>query len=265
VADVELAGILFAPHYARAQPRDCIVPSVMLRAAADEAAEAVSQLLHGEGFAVLDIAGGWAWGYCLHDHYVGYLPADALGDAREPSHVVTVPEALLFSAPDIKSPVRVIWPIGACFAGVENGSFVACDEGYLHRRHVAPLGEVREDFTKVAESLSGLPYLWGGRGAGGIDCSGLIQVALARAGVAAPRDTDQQRTSLGRELGAKEPLRRGDIIFFPGHAGLMADTQRLIHANAYTMGVTIEPLADFVARLSPNHDKPVLARRRIEL
>jgi hypothetical protein len=45
----------------------------------------------------------------------------------------------------------------------------------------------------------------------------------------------------------------------------MADTQRLIHANAYTMGVTIEPLADFVARLSPNHDKPVLARRRIEL
>lgn len=264
MADVALAGALFAPHYARAEQFRCVASSAMLRAAPDEGAEAVSQLLHGEGFAVLEVAGGWAWGYCLHDHYVGYLPASAVGEASEPSHIVTVPQALLFSTPDIKSPARV-WPVGARFSGEESGVFVACEEGFLHRRHVAPLGERAGDFVSVAESLAGLPYLWGGRGAGGIDCSGLIQVALARAGIAAPRDTDQQRAALGRELGARETLRRGDIIFFPGHAGLMADTERLIHANAYTMGVTIELLADFVARLSPNHDRPVLARRRIEI
>lgn len=264
MADAALAGTLFAPHYARAEQRMCLAPSVMLRATPGDAAEAVSQLLRGEGFAMLDVAGGWAWGYCVHDHYVGYLPADALAEAEAPTHIVSAPQALLFSAPDIKSPVRAIWPIGARFAGEEAGVFVRCGELYLHHRHVAPADSRVADPVAVAESLVGLPYLWGGRGGGGIDCSGLIQLALARAGHAAPRDTDQQRAALGRELGADEPLQRGDVVFFPSHAGLMVDRERLIHANAYTMGVTIEPLADFVARLAPNHDRPVLARRRIE-
>lgn len=34
--------------------------------------------LSEEEFALLDITGGWAWGYRLSDHLVGYLPADRL-------------------------------------------------------------------------------------------------------------------------------------------------------------------------------------------
>lgn len=236
----------------------------MVHVAPDDTAEAVSQLLMGEAFAVLDVAKGWAWGYCVHDHYVGYVPADALGEAVDHSHIVTAATCLVFSAPDIKSPVKARWPLGARFAGVESGGFVVCEDGYVHRRHADLIDSREADAVAVAERFTGAPYLWGGRGAGGIDCSGLIQIALGRIGIAAPRDTDQQQAAeLGVALPAGEPLRRGDLIFFPSHVGFMVDGERLIHANAHSMTVAIEPLADLVARLKPNHDKPIRDRRRL--
>jgi len=264
IADIALAGRLFAPHYARPRHHGCVATSAMLRARPDHAAEAVSQLLLGEGFAALDIAGGWAWGYCLHDHYVGYVPADALGEPVAATHIVSAARALVFVAPDLKSPVVATWPMGARFAGVEQDGFIACDAGYLHRRHVMRVDEREPDAVAVAERLIGAPYLWGGRGDGGADCSGLIQTALGRAGIAAPRDTDQQLDAgLGAEIRPDAPLRRGDLIFFPAHVGMMADGERVIHANAYTMDVTVEPLAELVARLAPDHEQPIIARRRL--
>ena len=238
----------------------------MVRNAPGHEAEAVSQLLHGEGFDVLDVAKGWAWGYCVHDHYVGYVPADALGEPIEPTHIIPVPLALIFAAPDIKSPVIARWSMGVRFAGVEANGFVAGGGGYLHRRHVAPIGTIEADPVEAAESFTGAPYLWGGRGDGGVDCSGLIQIALARAGIDAPRDADQQQAAgLGTEFGAHEPYQRGDLIFFSNHVGLMTDSERLIHANAHSMTVAVEPLTDLVARLTPNHDRPILARRRLSI
>ena len=235
----------------------------MLRAGPSEAARAVSQLLHGEGFAVLDIAGGWAWGRCRHDDYVGYLPADALGRADEATHRVTVPVALVFTDADIKAPVVSRWSLGAVAAGKEQGDFVAVAEGFLHRRHVAPIGQAERDPVSAAMRLVGQPYLWGGRGAGGVDCSGLIQLALGACGIACPRDSDMQGAVLGYALPPDAPLERADLIFFTGHVGMMVDGERLLHANAFHMGVVIEPLADVVARLVPERAEPILNRRRL--
>jgi hypothetical protein len=261
LADVALADLYFAPHYAAPVARRCVVPSVMVRGAPNASASAVTELLHGEAFHMLDARGGWAWGYCGHDHYVGYLPVDTLADPVVQSHV-TRALAPVFAMADIKSPVLELLPAGARLAGTEEGDFLATDGGFVHLRHVRAIDAVESDWVAVAERYLGAPYVWGGRGIG-VDCSGLVQMALAACGIAAPRDTDQQAEAIGEALGDNAALRRGDILFFPGHVGLMVDSERLIHANAHAMAVTIEPLADVVARLRDTHEQPVTGRRRI--
>jgi hypothetical protein len=263
IADIALADRVFAPHYSRAEPCRCTVPSAMLHQTPDASSPAVSQLLHGETFAVVDAAGGWAWGYGEHDHYVGYIREDALGALAEASHVVTAPLALVFAAADIKSAVITRLPMGARLRGEPAGDFIAAAEGFVHVRHAQPVAMPATDAAGIAERLIGAPYLWGGRGAGGIDCSGLVQLALGLCGHAVPRDTDLQRDQIGHEIPSGEPLRRNDLIFFPGHVGMMIDEARMIHANAFWMAVTVEPLADVVRRLSETVSEPILAQRRL--
>jgi hypothetical protein len=263
IADIALAGKLFAPHYAAPMHRGCALPSAMIRSAPDAAAEAVSQLLSGECFAVLDLSAGWAWGYSEHDHYTGYVEAAALGCPLNPTHRVRAREALLFAEASIKSAARAVLSFGALVKGDVEGTFLRTDAGFIHMRHLADIGTLETDPVAVAEALLGAPYLWGGRGAGGIDCSGLVQIALAATGVDVARDTDQQREQVGEALPEDARLRRGDIVHFPGHVGLMVDEDRLIHANAHWMAVVVEPLADVVARLAPHHDRPILGRRRL--
>lgn len=262
LADVALAGLYFAPHYAAPVPRGVAAPSVPLRAAPDAEAQAVSELLHGETFNMLDSRSGWAWGYCGHDHYVGYVPMDALGEPVAATHVTTA-AAPLFAAADIKSPIRALLPASARLAGTVEGAFLPTEAGFVHLRHVRALADAPSDWVAVAERHLGAPYVWGGRGGLGYDCSGLTQTALAACGIAAPRDTDQQAAAVGALLDDHAELRRGDIVFFPGHVGLMADAGRLLHANAYWMAVTIEPLDDVVARLADKHERPITAIKRV--
>lgn len=262
IADIALANRVFAPHYAQAERAHIIAAFADLRAAPSADAPAVSQLLHGEAFAIIDNAAGWAWGYGIHDGYVGYVASAALGEAPAPSHVVSAREAIVFAQADIKSSVVETLPIGARFSVEAAGSFLRTARGFIHERHARPIGEADADPVAVAERLIGAPYRWGGRGAGGIDCSGLVQLALALAGIAAPRDSDMQ-ADLGDAIADGALLQRGDLVFFPGHVGLMADSETIVHANAHWMAVTREPLADVVARIDAPDGTAVIARRRI--
>ncbi len=258
IADICLADRVFAPHYAAPEHCMCVASSAMLRAEPNADAVAVSQIMRGEAFAIVDASGGWAWGYGLHDRYVGYVRSDALGLAMPATHIVTASRAPVFQRADIKAPVRSSLAIGTRLIGEEADDFVATGGAFVHRRHVMPIDAVEPDPVAVAERLIGSPYLWGGRGDGGVDCSGLVQRALGLAGIAAPRDSDQQR-AIGREIGEDAPLQRGDIILFHGHVGLMVDEARLIHANAHWMAVTVERLETVTAR-----GAEIVARRRIE-
>lgn len=263
IADIELADRVFAPHYAAAEHCRVIVPAVAVRESPSDKARASSQLLQGEGFAIIDNAGGWAWGYGLHDRYVGYVAADALGEAPMPDHIVHAASALVFADADIKSPIVAALPMGSRFAAEAGGTFLKLrDGGYIHGRHARAISGIEHDPVAVAERLIGQPYRWGGRGGDGVDCSGLVQMALSLCGTDVPRDSDQQR-AIGNAIPEEEALRRGDLIFFPGHVGFMVDRDHLLHANAHWMAVVREPLADVVARLAPDHDQPILARRRI--
>jgi len=269
LADLALAEFCFAPHYVAPVARRCVVPGVMLRDTPDAAASAVTELLRGEIFHLLDARGSWAWGYCGHDHYVGYLPLAALGDGptgavdgEGATHVARA-AAPLFTTANIKSAIAMLLPPGARLTGTLEGDFLATADGFVHLRHLRAADAHEADWVAVAERYLGAPYIWGGRGFG-VDCSGLVQMALAACGIAAPRDTDQQADAIGTALALDMPRQRGDIIFFPGHVGLMVDDVRMIHANAHWMAVTIEPLADVVARLQGAHEQPITAIRRIE-
>lgn len=267
LADIKLAGKLFAPHYAVPMLRTGIAPVTEIHEQPDATSMPISALMHGEEFAVLDIAGEWAWGYCKHDNYLGYLRFAELGDDFEATHIVSAPATLLVTTPSIKAPVLARYPMGArivCGEPSECGKYLACENGYIPLVHLSEVDKVTTSPADLAEQLIGTPYSWGGRGGDAIDCSGLVQLVFGLKGISAPRDTDMQQADFGEELGEGEALQRGDLVFFPGHVGIMADGENIIHANAHWMAVAVEPLADAAARFV-EHDAPVVARKRVML
>lgn len=265
LADAALIGRVDATTFAYPTALRCAYDRVAIVAGPRFEAPPVSELLHGETFQAIGTNGDWAWGWCDHDRYVGYVCTFRLDEiVQSPTHRVVVPRAPEYFAPDIKASVGLRLPLGALTsASGETKDFIAVGATFLHKRHIAALADVVVDPVEAASRLIGSPYTWGGRGGAGIDCSGLIQVALSMCGIAAPRDSDQQMAALGRAI---EPTdaRRGDLVFFPGHVGIMADGQNLLHANAHWMTTLIEPLADVVARLAPAHPQPVLGIKRLD-
>lgn len=251
LADAALAGIVTAARYAEGVTRVCTVAAAMVRSHPDDGATAVSALLFGESFTVFDVAGGWAWGQCQHDRYVGWIGASALEPpAGTVTHRIVAPTAAVFAAPDIKAPATGSLPLNArLVAGEDAGMFVAAAGGFVHRRYVRAVGDVGGDPVAIGLGFVGSPYVWGARTRDGIDCSGLTQAVLGAVGIAAPRDSDQQRDAFAAV--AADDRRRGDLAVFPGHVGLLVDRDTLLHANAHWMTTVVEPLADVAARLAP--------------
>ena len=126
-----------------------------------------------------------------------------------------------------------------------------------------PIDAHAPDWVSVAEQFVGVPYLWGGKTAAGLDCSGLVQTALEAGGIASPRDTDMMEVALGLSLPLDSPLQRGDLIFWKGHVGVMLDAERLIHANGFAMQVSIEPVSKARDRTLASEGLPIRTIRRL--
>jgi hypothetical protein len=261
LVEIDLAGQVAAARYVAPVAMQAAAPRTAMRKAGDVGSVAVSELLMGEGFDVFEIVAGWAFGRSIADAYVGWVRADALVPRDDCARVmVTARVAPVFAAADIKAPVVLELPFGARVAGQAGERFFACDAGFIHNRHLAAAPATP---VEVARLFTGAPYLWGGRTPLGVDCSGLVQAALAACGVAAPRDSDQQRDALGVavDFAARDA---GDLVFFPGHVGILATRDRLLHANAHWMATVEEPLADVMARLhAAGVAEPVTGVRRV--
>ena len=223
---------------------------------ADSKGTRISQLLPGEAFAVLEWSGSWAWGYSAHDRYVGYVRAGALTEAAEATYLVESRTALMFAEPSSRSAVVAMLPMGSRLAGSVDGDFLRTEEGFVAVQPLRRVADAIDDPVAAAERLADTPYLWGGRGIGGIDCSGLVQVAFGLAGIALPRDSDQQRAA-GRD--AKGELRRGDLLFWDDHVVIASAGDRAVHANGHWMRTVEEPLEVIIARLG----EPVARRRML--
>lgn len=224
----------------------------------DDSSAMVSELLPGEDFAVLDLTSGWAWGYCVSDHRVGYVEAIELVTAEEPTHVVVEATAPIEAAPDPLSPTLSSLPMGARISGEERGAVLAIAEGFIPLSHLRPIGQYEDDPLCAAQRLLGAPYLPGGRTIHGIDCAALVQLAFSLAGIGAPRDVDHQRL-LGTPLSDGEKLARGDLVFCEGHVGLMLDDLMVIHVGPESGKVSVEPLK----AVRPLERCAALERRRL--
>ena len=134
---------------------------------------------------------------------------------------------------------------------------------YLPLRHVGRIDKYENDFVAVAERFAGTPYLWGGKSSLGIDCSGLVQVALTAAGTGCPRDSDMQQGSIGRALDPTQSkkLKRGDLIFWKGHVAIARDSNSIVHANAHHMATVIESTSDAIARIKASGSEIVAIQR----
>jgi cell wall-associated NlpC family hydrolase len=273
LADIALKGKVSAKRFVPGQPLRVAAAQTSVRREPATSARLETEALHGERVKVFETtADGWVWAQLETDGYVGWiLRADLAESGPEPTHRVSVPRTLVFAEPDIKSEVLAGLPLNAAVTAIDKASdrnaeyALIAPRGAIVTQHLLPLGEYQKDWVATAERLLGAPYLWGGKTLLGIDCSGLVQVALAGAGVRSPRDSDMQEKALGKPLSIASglpPLRRGDLAFWKGHVGMMLDADRLLHANAHHMIVTIEPLAAAVERIRKALG-PVTGIRRI--
>jgi len=256
LADLALADTVEADRFVEPLLRQCIRGVLPVFDKPDFRAQQISQVRYGEFLDVFEMRNdGFAWVQNRTDRYVGYLPGtEHLSEEISAlSKRISALSTFVYEEPSIKSPVidELVWGSYVSPSPVDE-KFFKVGNGYVFAKHVSPASEIRaEDYVFSAGRLLDVPYLWGGRTSRGLDCSGLVQLVLDLAGIDCPRDTDLQREAFGQTLSEHwrdVGWKRGDLVFFPGHVGIMTDADKMIHATGFAMKVIVEPLVDVVAR-----------------
>lgn len=204
----------------------------------DEHASIETQVLFGETVSLLQEEGPRVRVRCTLDGYEGYLDKGGFSmEPHETTHRVAVPrtaarqepktEARRVSQLGMNALVRVT-DIAGMFARIEG-------LGWMPKEHLLPKEQFLPDFVRVAEMLErGTPYEWGCRDpVDGLDCSALLQLSLIAAGKSCPRNSKEQSRVLGSALPTHDldDLKRGDLIFWKGHVGIMVSPYHLLHAT----------------------------------
>ena len=252
--------------------RVCGVPCTPVLISPRNSSSLETELLFGQGFICEHNEGGFVKGTVVPLRPLtngpvstGYVRAkDLTVPGEEADYKIISLKAPVFTKKDIKSQIKMLLPFGArVVMKSSHRDFIRIGRGqYVHRNHIAPVGDYETDFVSVAERHLGLPYIWGGISSDGLDCSGLVQTALWATGQGCPRNSGEQKDGLGRTVDLENPLQRGDLIFWPGHVGIMQGAEMMIHANGFHMATQSEPLKAAAQRIKKSAG-PIIAVKRL--
>lgn len=266
MAAISLKDQIRAHRYVQGELRQIVAASAPLRVVPRFDAPLATEALAGELVTIFHIEDGWGWAQLASDNYVGYMPIDCISMMiDEPTHWVTARATFVYPAPDLKRPPIMRLSMNARLVVIgREGRFLELSRGgFVFGGHVAPVEDKAKDFVRVAEKLIGTPYLWGGRTSHGIDCSGLVQVALEGTGKACPRDSDMQEAEVGEPVAERDPdrVKRGDLVFWQGHVAIAQSSEWLLHASGHQMEVVVEPVRRAVDRIAATHGEITSIRR----
>ncbi len=213
--------------------------AIPIRAAAAESSEMVSQLLFGDIVIGIKQTENWLFIQHIEDAYEGWVTCYMLTPISEEEYAAIKAWKYVHSAntslilPD-NTEMRL--PLGARLPLQDEAHFT------LHQKtwHLYE-GEVKPILSfcfllETAYKFLNIPYLWGGKGGGGIDCSGFTQTVFRMYGISLLRDASQQATQ-GQEI-LWENRQQGDLLFFakigktnPSHVGIYAGNDTIIHSS----------------------------------
>jgi len=268
LADIRLKGQVEATGFVGGMKHRIAAPVVDVRTAPRFDSSVNTQLIRGQDVLVFEQHEGFAWIQNADDGYVGYINDAALEtESSILTHRVIAPRTFLYPGPDLRLSPAVALSLGSqltIFAEKETRGtrygILKSGEAVVFS-HIKPLDKPERDYVSVAERLVYTPYLWGGVSGFGIDCSGLVQLAMAVTGKIVLRDSDMQAGTIGTFIEDKNTLQRGDLVFWQGHVAIMMNEKNVIHANGTSMDVQIEPLQKACERIALHYGQPTCFRR----
>jgi len=216
-----------------------------MRAEPSEQSEMVSQLLWGETFRVEEQEGCWLRVSSHHDRYVGWIShlMVSLHDDELLEHDLVMPyyvsAAAICFAVNEKTGERVCIPQGSLLYRFNEQAlnFALVHDTFRLEAPVDKLPDGRRNaIAAAALRMLNAPYLWGGRTALGIDCSGLTQLAYRVAGINLPRNAAQQAEK-GEAVNFLDSAQPADLAFFDNeegkitHTGILLGNGTIIHAS----------------------------------
>lgn len=266
LADAALRGRVEAARFVEPRLMQVREPVVSVHKAPRFDSMQTTQALMGETVKLFAEEEGWAWVQIVRDGYVGYVNGNALSpEVTEPTHRVAVPSTYLYPEANLKTQPALAVTLNAGLTLRDcSGAFSRLADGrFVYTAHLKPAGEYETDVVAVAEMFRHVPYYWGGKSVQGLDCSGLVQLAFEACGQSVLRDSDMQEATLGEALMINDldGLRRGDLVFWKGHVGIMTDEATLLHANGHHMMTVSEPLKTAVDRIAASFGRITCIRR----